>query len=771
MDNEAQKDQTSNTEKKPPSLLEEILAKSGQSPTPAAETEGTKLEENIVQKEVTTIKKPKEPITFATFAKLIGTLFFVAIIFLGSFLAYIAFNPDQAVFFAKIFNIHLEDIKWWLSNLINGSFWTIIFFISIAWMVSLFRAFWTPKEFKRKRLLSWLIAIVIGILLFSILAFWAFLFSIINAKDYTNPDGAILIYDQELYNQEDSRWSSRIIDTTNMIGPITVAFDLRSNAIWIIKNQLFAIESYSINFDWARCSNGNSVMQGSDPTREQSIICTFDQVKAYNIKGTYTGKNNLWINETIDIKIPNIEIRWLVSSKEQKDVQNNNIITLDASSLKSIGTPRWVYQESGKEVTETSITETLSSNPKYICLKVYGNGCDRIFVLQNSNIKNLEWTIISEQDTVNPLQFYFAFTWVNIPVNQITNIEWLLNDNTIICKKGENTCTYTFVRYGINKVKLIFEIATGERKEIEKEVNVREPLTLERHVQVIDNDGNVLNKDPSTYQQDLRSYVLSENIAPPETLTLDARDVISKNPGYILESVRWNINAEWKHTEMNGKKVNITLNEPLRYSIEWIYTFKSQTNIPWGWYETARDNIIIDIERKNLIPRLSVTNSSDYVPSIVTVDASRSESTVWEIKKFIFDFGEGKAPKEWDSIQEYQYSTSWEKNITLTIIGNDGERASMKYTLVLKDQAETIDFTPSINPWVIDSTIDFEAKWTIWQIDDYIWNFWDNTPLVHWYSTSHIFQRKWTYDVTLTIVYVDGTRKNKTVKYEIVDSY
>lgn len=770
MDKEAPNNSHPDTDKKPTSLLEEILAKSGQTPTvtTSPENQPTTPVWNEVQNSV---KKPREPITFATFAKLVGTLFFVAIIFLGSFLAYIAFNPDQAVFFAKIFNIHLEDIKWWLSNLINGSFWTIIFFISIAWMVSLFRAFWTPKELKKKRLLSWLLAILIGILLFSILAFWAFLFSIINAKDYTNPDGAILIYDQDLYNHPDSKGISRIVDTTNMIGPITILFDLRSNAIGIIKNQLFKIDSYSINFDGAKCTNWKSVFNGSDPTSEQSIICTFDEIKPYNIHGTYTGRNNLGENETIDIQIPNIEIRWLVNIKTQKDVKNNNIITLDSSSLKSIGTPTWLYQDTGKEVSETHITETLSSNPKYVCLKLYGSGCDRIFVLEDSNIKDLEGTIISKQDTVNPLQFYFAFTGVNIPENQITNIEWLVNDNTIICRKGESTCTYTFTNYRINKIKLIFEVATGERKEIETEVNVREPLTLERHVQVIDNEGNVLNKWQEKYQQDLKSFVLSENIAPPEILTLDARDVISKNPGYVLDTVRWVINAGWKISEMNGKKVDITLNDPLRYTIECIYTFKSQTNIPGWGYETATDNIIIDIERKNLIPRLQVTSSSDYVPSIVTVDASRSESTVGEVKKFIFDFGDGKVPTIGDSIQEYQYTTAGEKTITLTIIGNDGEKASMRHVLVLKDQAQTIDFIPSITPWVVNSTIDFEAKGTVWQIDDYIWNFGDNTPLTHGYNTSHIFEKKGIYEVTLTIVYSDGTRKNKTMKYTIVESY
>jgi hypothetical protein len=44
------------------------------------------------------------------------------------------------------------------------------------------------------------------------------------------------------------------------------------------------------------------------------------------------------------------------------------------------------------------------------------------------------------------------------------------------------------------------------------------------------------------------------------------------------------------------------------------------------------------VERKKLMPRLSISKTSDYVPSLVTVDASQSESEEGEIKKFIFDF-------------------------------------------------------------------------------------------------------------------------------------
>lgn len=757
------------TPKKPISLLEEILAKSWEVPT--HQNIGIENNEIPEKPENKTPKKPREPISFATFMKLIGSLLFVAIIFLGSFLAYISFNPDQAIFFARIFHINLEDIKWWLAHLVNGSFGAIFFCISVVWIVTLFRAFWTSKELKRKRLLGFLTAGIVWIFLFGILTFWIYLFNVINTRNYSNPDGQILVYDNNLFTHEGSKSYSQITDTTNMIGPITVLFDLRSNAETLTKDQLFRISSYSINFDGAKCTNGTSLITGNDPSKEQSIICTFDKVKDYNIYGTYTGKDSNWKEWTLDIKIPSIEIRGLVDIKNQKDIRNNPITTLDASALRQLGTPKWLYLDTNKEVNENHITETVTKTPRFVCLKVYSDACDRVFVLEDTNNQSPEWEIIAKQDTVNALQYYFTFTGVNIPENQITNIEWLINDGNVVCKKDDNAnCTYTFTKYGDNKIKLIFKVVTGEQKEIEKDINILQPLTIERHLKITDAGGNFLNKDNVTYQKDLKSFVLWGNIAPSDTLSFDARDVLSTNPGYILSNVRWIITSGNKTEEKVGKNVDITFNEPLRYNIQAIYTFTSQTNIPGVPDETASDNIIIDIERKNLIPHLEKTVSSDYVPSVVTFDASRSESTIWEIKKFIFDFGDGKAPTEWDAIQEYQYTTPWDKTITLTIVGADGETASTKTVVVLKNQAKTIDFIPSISPGINWSPVDFEAKWTTGQIDDYIWDFGDNTEPSHWYTTTHTYTQKGNYTVTLNIRYSDGTSKSQQKTFEVMET-
>lgn len=56
-------------------------------------------------------KKPRDPMTTGTVLKLIGSLLLVAVIFFGSFLAYVVFNPDQAAFFVNIFGIDPNDIQ------------------------------------------------------------------------------------------------------------------------------------------------------------------------------------------------------------------------------------------------------------------------------------------------------------------------------------------------------------------------------------------------------------------------------------------------------------------------------------------------------------------------------------------------------------------------------------------------------------------------------------------------------------------------------------
>lgn len=162
-----------------------------------------------------TPKKPREPLPPGTILKAIGALFFTGIIFFASFLAYIVFNPGEAQFFITMFGIDTKDVATLLRKFINGSFGIIMLVFSILWIITLFRAIWTPREQKRKKILAWMTAALIGILLFSILTFWIYLFKKIGEIVWDG--GVIGVYDNVLYGNPISTGDSAIRSTKNMI--------------------------------------------------------------------------------------------------------------------------------------------------------------------------------------------------------------------------------------------------------------------------------------------------------------------------------------------------------------------------------------------------------------------------------------------------------------------------------------------------------------------------------------------------------------------------
>jgi hypothetical protein len=223
--------------------------------------------------------------------KLIAVLLGVTVIFFGSFLAYVVFNPGQSRFFVTVFGIDPNQIANLLKLLINWSFGLVVLSLSIIWFIALFRAIWTPRELKRKKLLSAMTAILVGIILFSIIGFWAYLFKQIALEDFVNPDGDITIYDNTLYTNDITRNKARIFSTDNLIGPITLKFDISRNARQTEASNNFSINSYTLDFDGAICTSGTSQVEGKNPANEEGIICTFDKAKVYNIKGFYQGGN------------------------------------------------------------------------------------------------------------------------------------------------------------------------------------------------------------------------------------------------------------------------------------------------------------------------------------------------------------------------------------------------------------------------------------------------------------------------------------------------
>jgi PKD repeat protein len=750
----------------PPSLLDQIIKTSHESPHGDTDM-ALQMSEAIPP--VITPKKPRDPMTAGTVLKLIGSLLLVAVIFFGSFLAYVVFNPDQAAFFVNIFGIDPNDIQNLLKWLINGSFGITVLIFSIVWIGSLFRAIWTPRDQKRRRLISWLTAGIVGIFLFSVLALWAFLFKTINATNYANLGGDVSVYDNDLYTHAESLPFARVDSTTSLVGPISLRYDISTNARTIAKKNLITITSYEINFDGAKCANDKSIMNGSDPTTEQGLICIFDQVRTYNIRGSYSGKNKL--GEAIQIEIPlsTVEIKWLIEINTSTNKDGKKIMTISAAKVKNLWNPRWKYATTGSsEETKSSITETISATPLLVCLKLFWNACDRYFIISDVDTRSTEWSLVFQSDSINPLSVIMSLTGVTLPANEIVSIDWISSDGTRICQWVAENCSYVFPNYGSKTITATVRLANKTSYPIEWSIVINEPLIIARHAQIQDQDGKILNST-DTYDPTISGYVIRDLIAPTR-ITLDAQDVVSENLGYRVTNIVWKISNGATTTELVGNKVTYEVTRTERYTIEAVYTLEKNIVTNTQDTRTARDLIVLDLERKSLEPILKIQQSSDYTPAKVTFDASSSRSKNGTIQKFIFDFGEDKPKTEWDAVQVYEYRTPGQKKISLTIIDNNNEQVTISKYIVLKDTPKNIAFTTSMSPGVIAMPITFTAEGATGQIEEYIWNFWDNTPISKWYEIDHTFVRTGKYSISLTVRYTDGTEKTTTQSLQVDQS-
>lgn len=221
------------------------------------------------------------------FLRIVGAILLVALIFFGAFLAYIVFNPGQASFFIS-FGINPGDIARLLRQLVSAIFGVVTFILSVVWIIYLFRAILTKKEYKKKKTISIIFALFFGVLLFSEITLWAFLVKKINATDYENPNGGVIVYDNEKWNSDRFKSSSQINNFDNLIGPLELKFDLKADANFVGK--MMDIEKYTIDFDGAKCQGtDSSKVEGVNAQNDQSIICIFDQAKVFKPTGVYEG--------------------------------------------------------------------------------------------------------------------------------------------------------------------------------------------------------------------------------------------------------------------------------------------------------------------------------------------------------------------------------------------------------------------------------------------------------------------------------------------------
>lgn len=711
-----------------------------------------------------------------TFFRFIIAVFFTALIFFGSFLAYIVFNPDKASFFL-LFGIEMQDVKMLLANLVNGIFSTVVILISILFIFLVFRAIWTPKAMTKKKTISIIGAIFSWFLLFSLIGAWSLLLWRINATDYGNLAGSIILYDNDLRKSRTFQNQSQITDT-NIIWPITIWFDISTNAKKIEDSRAVEVTGYDIDFDGANCTSGTSKVTGRDPN-DPIIICTFDRIKNYKPLWVYNAIDKLTRSPvSIDMEFPTIQVVWVVAKINTKNIEGKSTYTLDASSLRSLGTPTWILGDGkdpnspflwGTPKSSASITERVEKEQKFFCLTFDTGKTCRIFVIEDALSTDKNAFIKELKDPSNPLKYTFTLTGLTTNLNEITDITWTMNNTSTLCNNRDDfMCEHTFSAYGTYTVTAIITKVWGAKEEFKKEnLRIEEPTQLLKHIKVISEEGKLLNPE-NTYDRTAGAYMIN-GLKLPTQISLDARDVIPASQGYSLDRVEWTVSINGGIPEnRNGENIVLDLTQEGRYEVVGTYTFTQKNGVTQNTEEKrGSDRMILTIEKSDIRPILSIAQHSDYVPVTLEFDASASESKYGEITKFIFDFGEGKPPVQWDARPNYRYLTAGAKDVTLTVVTEYGETASITRTIILKEQPKTVALTPSIDQGTVGRPVDWSSRGTNWEIEQTVWNFGDNTAPSYDQNPTHTYTAPWTYTTTLTVIFTDGTTESMSRSFTV----
>jgi len=702
-------------------------------------------------------KMVRPPMKAGEFMRIIGAILLVAFIFFGAFLAYIVFNPGQAQFFIS-FGINPADIASLLRNLVSGIFGALTFVLSIWWIILLFRAILTKKEYKKRKTISIILSIFTGIILFSTITLWAFLVQKINATDYQNPNGGVLIYDNEKLLSEKFKNNAQLGSFDNLIGPLELKFDLKADANFVSKSM--NIEDYTIDFDGAKCrGTESSAVEWVNPQNDQSIICIFDNAKSFKPSGVYHGTDKLTREKkSVAINFPVINVVGVVDIKRPKNPKENNI-TYNASKLINLGNIAWYTEKNGNVPVsnEPIYSIVLWQEEQILCLSVFtASNCDKYFIVPSKSQASVSAKIIYDRDIENPLTYTFHLDNIRVKSGEIIGYKWILDGSTVV--STDESFEYTFTDYQDAKMTVQITDSAGNMIEVNENVNVSRPLSLlkwphaESLLHISDTAGTSLIDD--TYNKSLKWYLISNiNMSLPTIIRFDATDIKVDGYGYDLKNIEWDFNNDGKFEKL-GEKVEYELIEEKRYTVTVRYTFENkEKNDTW----VLAEKIILEPKKKSITVSLKVNQDSEYAPARVHVDGSASQPKEGTITKFMYDFWEGRWPVEGDAIQDYQYSFPGEYTITFTVVKSDGTKEQTSRKIVLKDIPKHVVINTSISSPTVWMPMDFDTIGTVWQIESYKWDFGDGLPSSTEPNPTHTYETAGKYTVKLSVIYADRT--------------
>lgn len=725
----------------------------------------TTLTNEVVEGE----KSKKVPLS-----KILTFLWIIALITLivwGAFIGFIVLNAktvEDVSFFASLW-INLNDINSFLWQALAFIFSILVFLETIFLVIYLFKFFLTKKEFKQKKIRYLIISITLLLFTFSTGSAWM----IIDKKIRALPNWQEMSYwDVQLYDNSKlisesfTKESALLKDTTNLIGPVEIKFDLTFYAQSEERKSL-PIKKYIWDF-W----DGET-----KETLTPTIIHNFDTQWNHKVKLSVEQVDLKWTIVEKEVEgIPNVNISYLVKISEK--ILNNwwKMVEFDATSLSELWKIEWYFMDdldTPKYVWEYFRYWTPIFEETLVWMYIKRNDketkeLDKIFVINWESEAGLSWKIQYNRWLINDLEYEI---WVDDLKNEdwkwyIEEFKWTIWDKEItkiwdVNDPAESSkINYKFDSYWEHKVKVILKDSAWETKEIEITIEIPKIIKLSKSLDIYNEDELLENV---SYENKLNEYYINQ-IWIPTNIKLDARFIKSDSLLYTLNKVDWDYNSDWDIDE-SAKIWNYKVSVEWNHTITVHYEFINR-KIPKDIIK-MKEKIFIEWLKKNAIINFDIIKDSSYVPVTVSFDASKSQVKDEDIEKFIWDYGDGIIDEKDSIVQWHKYTVAGDYDVKLKVITTSWKEFSVTKKLILKPKPQSVKITASMIKTSVWQWIDFSSEESEWQIVSYFWDFWDGETSTE-ANPTHSYKKEWKYEITLKLDFANNNVLDNVINVEIV---
>lgn len=529
------------------------------------------------------------------------------------------------------------------------------------------------------------------------------------------------------------------VDTIGLTSPVTVRFDASQIPV---DTDVYSILSYSWNFGDGSTATGQAVTHQYTQKAEGNGVYTVTlNVEYMDLKSG----ERFDYEESTQVVIENeLTAASFIANPSSGDVPL--LVEFDATSSfdpdGEIVSYEWDFDGDGRyddgegEVVEYTFTQEGNYEVSLRVTDNNGESATTSETIEAGSVGGLRAIItapVGEEDSYYVDEKYeFEGDLSQIREGKIVKYEWDLGDGT---KKTSKSVTHSYESAGTYQVVLTVSDANGNSDETILEITVLEEGTAPTAV----------------IETDVTSGPVPLKVSFDGSSSIDPEDDI--------------VSYEW---DFDGDGVSDETGDTASTTYQEMGSYEAMLLVTDSVGNTNEKTITITVTQQGIQAVLEASTSNGEVPLTVQFDASGSSYKEGSIVSHEIDFGDGSALYVGDATVTYKYNAVGTYTVTLTVVGDDGTRASDSMQIVVRPVSLTACFEVNTDSGSAPLLVVVDPSCSQGTIRSYEWNFGDGQISFDRKPETHSYTTKGTYTITLEITestgIVDTFTQTVTVK-------